>query len=340
MRKVVSMIIAVLLIFLSVTSFAQTNGDEQLPYQEWIDKGWIKSVSPDEKGRDRLGWYYIMPGKEKEIAYSEVLKNTDRLIVIGGGFSYDSMPFEKYMEFYIKDGLSNVCLYDLTTKIEELGQGYLANDYIGTVRYNHPDTLKPRLWKQFTVGLITINGVDWQNTPYKDAILQALYSRWEGLKDPAYNRYIIDPKWNGYTMECIYNWDGVDVWIGKDDITVRYELREFKKKLPTKVISDNGVTMIPLRGVMEELGAAVEYNPKMQEIIIKDKGKTVKLKIGSDTALVDGKQVKMPRKVYTKNGHTMLPLRFVLENLDHAVEYLNDGTIMVWRAKYTTPPRI
>ena len=335
MRKVVSMIIAVLLIFLSVTSFAQTNEDEQLPYQEWIDKGWIKSVSPDEKGRDRLGWYYIMPGKEREIMYSDVLKNTDRLIIIIGSI----MSSEKAgVEYYIEHGKSGVKMMDITTL---RNSDQLGKEYYGTVRYNHPDTMKYEFWRHLvTINLISINGRPWQKTPYKDILLECFYDRWEGLKDPVYNKYIIEPKWNGYTDECIYNWDGIDVWIGKDDITVRYELREFKKKLPTKVISDNGVTMIPLRGVMEELGAAVEYNPKTQEIIIKDKGKTVKLKIGSDTALVDGKQVKMPRKVYTKNGHTMLPLRFVLENLDHAVEYLNDGTIMVWRAKYTTPPTI
>lgn len=329
------MIIAVLLIFLSIPAFAQTGSqEEQLPYQEWIDKGWIKAVSPDEKGHDRLGWYRIMPGKEKEIAYSDKLKNTDRLIVVAGEY------YNNDLESYLKYGYSNVELFDLTTKVEQVGEGYLANDYIGTVRYNHPDTFKVALWKQFTVGLITVNGVDWQKTPYKDVILQALYSRWEGLKDPAYNKYLVDPKWNGYTMGCIYWWDGVDVWIGKDDITVRYELKEYNKKLPTKVISDNGVAMIPLRGVMEELGAAVDYNAKTQQITIKDKGKTVVLKIGSDTALVDGKAVKMPRKVYVKNGYTMLPLRFVAENLDHAVEYLNDGTIMIWRAKYTTPPSI
>ncbi|EIV99915.1 stalk domain-containing protein [Thermoanaerobacter siderophilus] len=339
MKKIISAIIAVLLIFLSIPAFAQTGGqEEELPYQEWIDKGWIKAVSPDEKGHDKLGWYYIMPGKEKEIAYSDKLKNTDRLIVVAGSLYYDK-PLEELVKIYKEQGFSDVCLYDLTTKIGYL-DGYLANDYIGTVRYNHPDTFKVALWKQFTVGLITVNGVDWQKTPYKDVILQALYSRWEGLKDPAYNKYLIDPKWNGYTMECIYNWDGVDVWIGKDNITVRYELKENKGKLPTRVISDNGVAMIPLRGVMEELGAVVDYNAKTQQITIKDKGKTVVLKIGSDTAVVDGKAVKMPRKVYVKNGYTMLPLRFVAENLDHAVEYLNDGTIMIWRAKYTTPPRI
>jgi len=342
MRKIISMIITAILIFLSIPAFAQTGGqEEQLPYQEWIDKGWIKAAPGTDKngdGHSYLGWYYIMPGKEKEIMYNDVLKRTDRLIVIGGSY-YDG-DFNHYLEQYDKNGWSSFEMFDLTEKVEVYGKGYLANNYIGIVRYNYPDTFKIELWKQFTVGTITINGVDWQKTPYKDIILQALYSRWEGLKDPAYTKYLIDPKWNGYTMECIYNWDGVDVWIGRDDITVRYELKEYNKKLLTKVISDNGVAMIPLRGVMEELGATVDYNSKTQEITMKDKGKTVVLKVGSDNAVVDGSTVKMPRKVYVKNGYTMLPLRFVAENLDHAVEYLKDGTIMIWRAKYTTPPSI
>jgi hypothetical protein len=83
MRKIISMIIAILLIFLSIPAFALASSQsDELPYQEWIDKGWIKAVSPDEIGHDKLGWYSIMPGKEKEIAYSDELKNTDRLIVI------------------------------------------------------------------------------------------------------------------------------------------------------------------------------------------------------------------------------------------------------------------
>jgi len=330
MRKIISMIIAILLIFLSIPAFAQAGGqEEQLPYQEWIDKGWIKAVSPDENGHDKLGWYYIMPGKEKEIAYNDKLKNTDRLIIVDGSF------YKNDLDYYYKEGRSAAALRDITTLRESYKELY------GEIRYNHPDTLKYDFWKGLvTINLVSINGTPWQETKYRDILLQYFYDRWEGLKDPAYNKYLIDPKWNGYTMECIYNWDGVDVWIGKDDITVRYELKEYKKKLPTKVISDSGVAMIPLRGVMEELGAAVDYNAKTQQITIKDKGKTVVLKIGSDTALVDGRVVKMPRKVYVKNGYTMLPLRFVAENLDHAVEHLNDGTIMIWRAKYTTPPSI
>ncbi|ADD03320.1 hypothetical protein Thit_2093 [Thermoanaerobacter italicus Ab9] len=83
MRKIVSMIVAILLIFLTIPASALAGGqEEELPYQEWIDKGWIKAVSPDENGYDKLGWYRVMPRKEKEIAYSEKLKNTDRLIIV------------------------------------------------------------------------------------------------------------------------------------------------------------------------------------------------------------------------------------------------------------------
>ncbi|WKV09422.1 stalk domain-containing protein [Thermoanaerobacterium sp. CMT5567-10] len=330
MRKTISMVIAFLLIFLSIPAFALAlSQSDELPYQDWIDKGWIKAVSPDENGHDKLGWYYIMPGKEHEIAYSDKLKNTDRLILVDGSF------YKNDLDYYYKEGRSAAALRDITTLRENYKELY------GEIQYNNPDTLKYDFWKGLvTINLVSINGTPWQETKYKDVLLQNFYDRWEGLKDPAYTKYLVDPKWNGYTDECIYNWDGVDVWIGKNDITVRYELKENKGKLPTEVISDNGVSMIPLRGVMEELGATVDYDSKEQEITIKDKGKTVVLKVGSDSAVVDGSTVKMPRKVYIKNGYTMLPLRFVAENLDHAVQYLNDGTIMIWRAKYTTPPSI
>jgi len=307
MKKILSLTLILLLLATPLSAMAE--GQDELPYQEWIDKGWLIATYPDENGHDRDGWYKVRIDKAKEIAYSDKLKNKDRLIIVDG-------------DFIDPEG---VRLLDVTKNYEVIGE--------------KPDPTKIDFWRRFTVNLISINGVPWQKTEYKDLILQALYSRWEGLKDPAYNRYVIDPKYNGYTTAYIYHWDGVDIWVGKDDINIRFELKQFKKKLPTKVIKDGSHTMIPLRGVLEELGAVISYNNQTKEIVIKDKGRTVVLKIGSSTAIVDGKAVKMPKPVYTRNGHTMIPLRFVAENLDHLVDYLGNE-ITIWRGRTHTPPRI
>ena len=129
--------------------------------------------------------------------------------------------------------------------------------------------------------------------------------------------------------------DAINVFLNSDKMKVIYELKTYDVKLPTKVFADAGHTMIPLRGVLEHLGAEVGYNPQTKEITIKDKGHTVILKQGSDIATVDGKQKKMPKSVYTRNGHTMIPLKFVSENLDHGVGFFpEDGNMVsVDRAK-------
>lgn len=310
MRKILSLTLILLLLATPLSALAEGQ-DEKLPYQEWIDKGWLIPYNPDENGHDRDGWYKVKIDKAKEIAYSDRLKNTDRLIVVEGDFSDPE----------------GVGLLDVT------------KDYEDVEREPNPNDI--RTWRAFTINIISVNGVPWQETAYRDLILQVLYDRWEGLKDPAYNRYVIDPKYNGYTSEYIYFWDGIDIWPGKDEINIRFELKEYKKKLPTKVIKDGSHTMIPLRGVLEELGATISYDSKTKEITIKDKGKTVVLKIGSDIAVVDGKKVQMPKPVYTLNGYTMIPVRFVAENLDHYVQYFPaNNEITIWRGKTGTPPRI
>lgn len=99
-------------------------------------------------------------------------------------------------------------------------------------------------------------------------------------------------------------------------------------------VSENGRVQVPLRGVGEALGAEVGYTGKT--VTYKKEGKTIVLTLGSNIAVVDGKQVKMDTQAKAVKGRTYIPLRFVSENLGESVEW--DGpSNWVWIGKKDIP---
>lgn len=81
----------------------------------------------------------------------------------------------------------------------------------------------------------------------------------------------------------------------------------------------DGRLLVPLRGIFEALDATIALNGKEITAI---RGQTVvRLTIGSDTALVDGKTVKLSQESLLLKGRTLVPLRFVGEALDAVVDY-------------------
>src|SRR5688500_15446371 len=77
----------------------------------------------------------------------------------------------------------------------------------------------------------------------------------------------------------------------------------------------NGRVLVPLRGVFEEMGAYVQWNPGTQ-MVTATKGDTdVRLKIGDRQGIVNGRTVMMDVPATLVNGRTLVPLRFLSESL-------------------------
>ncbi|MBC5810333.1 MAG: hypothetical protein GIW95_05720 [Candidatus Eremiobacteraeota bacterium] len=89
----------------------------------------------------------------------------------------------------------------------------------------------------------------------------------------------------------------------------------------------NGRVLLPARAVFDALGAAVDYRGASQHIDIRRGKHFVRVTLGSDRALVDGRTVRLdaPARVY--DGRTYVPLRFVAQALGASVEY--DGALRV-----------
>jgi len=106
------------------------------------------------------------------------------------------------------------------------------------------------------------------------------------------------------------------------------------KNAPPQVLT--GVTMVPLRGIFEALGAYVEYDEVNHRIHARKDNESIDLLLGSRIAKKNGAEIMMEVKPQVIHGTTMVPLRFVSESLgakvdfDHANNRINvtlgDGT--------------
>jgi hypothetical protein len=79
--------------------------------------------------------------------------------------------------------------------------------------------------------------------------------------------------------------------------------------------------LVPLRGVLERMGATVDWDPSSQTIRAEKSGTHVKLQIGENSASVNGQQVNLDVPATIIDGTTMVPLRFIGEALGENVRW-------------------
>ncbi len=84
---------------------------------------------------------------------------------------------------------------------------------------------------------------------------------------------------------------------------------------------ENGNILVPMRDTFESLDAYLIWDNKSQSITAIKGQRTIKLKVGSRTAWVNGNDVPLNIPVKVIDGRTMVPLRFVAEVLDAQVEW-------------------
>lgn len=89
----------------------------------------------------------------------------------------------------------------------------------------------------------------------------------------------------------------------------------------TKPMTQSGRVLVPLRGVLEKMGAFVEWVPATRTVIAQKGDLYVELPVGSKTATVNGKQVALDVPAAVMGGSTMVPLRFLGEALGADVKW-------------------
>jgi hypothetical protein len=101
-----------------------------------------------------------------------------------------------------------------------------------------------------------------------------------------------------------------------------------------------GRTLVPIRAVVESLGGIVSWDAATRTATVSLGNVSLKLSIGQTLALVNGRQVPIdstnPSVVpQIIAGRTMLPLRFVTENLGADVQW--EGTTQTITVTFPKP---
>lgn len=86
-----------------------------------------------------------------------------------------------------------------------------------------------------------------------------------------------------------------------------------------------GRVLVPLRGVLEEIGADISWNEATQTVKANMGERTIQLTLGRRTALINNESVSLRVPAMRIGGSTMVPLRFIGEALGARVDWDEPG---------------
>ena len=120
---------------------------------------------------------------------------------------------------------------------------------------------------------------------------------------------------------------------------LQYYINEIASPMDTAPIIKDSRTLLPIRYVVTPLGAEVGWDPDTRKVTISNNETRIEMWIGKNTALINGVEKKIDpdnsqvTPIILPPGRTMLPLRFISENLGCQVDWNHD----LREAKVTYP---
>lgn len=101
------------------------------------------------------------------------------------------------------------------------------------------------------------------------------------------------------------------------------ELSEIDPGRGTVPVIISSRTMVPIRAIVESMDGDIAWNGVERKVTISARGNTLELWIGSNDIRVNGVIQRMDVAPVIQNDRTYLPIRFVTENLDAKVDWIN-----------------
>src|ERR1700737_4713566 len=99
----------------------------------------------------------------------------------------------------------------------------------------------------------------------------------------------------------------------------------------------NGVIMVPLRSMFEQMGATVSYNPATKGFTIQKSGPTIALTVGKNQAVINGESRPLDQGPIMYQGYALVPVRVISETMGAYVEWIPSRRIVVVRYVPATP---
>lgn len=150
-------------------------------------------------------------------------------------------------------------------------------------------------------------------SPYGDEVFLGTCSNGNILYDfNVYKQYLNGTLKVDKSNEILLPIDSNKIRVMKDGMTLSFDQVPF---------IENGRTMVPFRKIFEEMGAEVEWIGESRTVKATKGDTVIELQIGSTTAKVNGKEIALDVAPNIYNSRTMVPLRFISENMDAKVEW-------------------
>lgn len=113
----------------------------------------------------------------------------------------------------------------------------------------------------------------------------------------------------------------------KNDVKVT--INEISRQFDVMPVIENSRTLVPLRGIFETLGAAVNWDESTRTVMAVKGDSIIVLQIGNNTAWVNSEAVSLDVPAKIIDGRTMVPIKFVAESLGCKVDWDNDTKTVV-----------
>lgn len=93
-------------------------------------------------------------------------------------------------------------------------------------------------------------------------------------------------------------------------------------------VIENNRTLVPLRKILEELNMDLIWDEKTKKIVAKGEGIEISFVVNSKEAYVNGNKIELDVPAKTINGRTLIPLRFISDNLGKEVKWDGNNKVV------------
>jgi|GEM_PF-2386807 len=113
------------------------------------------------------------------------------------------------------------------------------------------------------------------------------------------------------------------------EITVLYNGDKLEFDVPPYLDAERGRVMVPMRVIFETLGSEIDWDGEAMQVTATKGDTKIVVTLYEDTALINGKLTELDCPAIIKDDRTLVPLRFVSENLGAEVEWIGETMTVV-----------